>query len=40
MFQSFSSLLYLIYFTFIAELDLKQKNLDLDALEIQFEPVW
>ncbi len=38
MFQSFSSLLYLIYFTFIAELELKQKN--LDALEIQFEPVW
>ena len=37
MFQSFSYLLYLIYFTFIAELELKQKN--LDALEIQFEPV-
>lgn len=38
MFQSFSSLLYLIYFTFIAELELKQKN--LDALEIEFEIDW
>lgn len=38
MFQSFSSLLYLIYFTFIAELELKQKN--LDALKIEFEVDW
>ncbi len=38
MFQSFSSLLYLIYFTFIAELELKQKN--LDALKIEFEIDW
>lgn len=38
MFQSFSFLLYLIYFTFIAELELKQKN--LDALKIEFEIDW
>ena len=38
MFQSFSSLLYLFYFTFIAELELKQKN--LDTLEIEFEVDW